>query len=402
MRRAAGMGFNLLYVNPWHQPGFSGSLYAVRDYDLVNNALLPPDHDGDDAALLRSFVEHASGAGLGVVMDLVVNHTSRDSPLAAAHPEWYRRDPRGELVSPSVADSNDARKVTVWGDLAEIDNAGSSDREGLWRFWESLIDGALQLGVGGFRCDAAYKVPVELWRRLMGRARAARPGILFLAETLGASPDQVHALAGAGFDYFYNSSKWWNFVDRWALDQHEQFRREAPSISFPESHDTQRLAEETGGNEAVQRLRYAFAAVFSAGLQMTIGYEYGFEHRLDVVETRPTCWERKRFDLTKMITEVNALKISEPLLQGEGVLRSLQAEPGGGVVILERTREDRQERGLIVINTNWTEPRRALLAPHRPGPIARRLTADQPASAFRAPPALELAPAELVLVTGGS
>ena len=34
--RIAGMGFNAVYVNPFHYPGFSGSLYAVKDYYRLN------------------------------------------------------------------------------------------------------------------------------------------------------------------------------------------------------------------------------------------------------------------------------------------------------------------------------------------------------------------------------
>ena len=30
--RIAGMGFDWIYVNPFHYPGFSGSLYAVKDF----------------------------------------------------------------------------------------------------------------------------------------------------------------------------------------------------------------------------------------------------------------------------------------------------------------------------------------------------------------------------------
>ena len=30
--RIAAMGFDWLYVNPFHYPGFSGSLYAVKDF----------------------------------------------------------------------------------------------------------------------------------------------------------------------------------------------------------------------------------------------------------------------------------------------------------------------------------------------------------------------------------
>jgi hypothetical protein len=51
--RIAGMGFNAVYVNPFHYPGFSGSLYAVKDYYRLN----PRFHGtepGDDDALLRA------------------------------------------------------------------------------------------------------------------------------------------------------------------------------------------------------------------------------------------------------------------------------------------------------------------------------------------------------------
>ena len=34
--RIAALGFNAVFVNPFHYPGFSGSLYAVKDYYLLN------------------------------------------------------------------------------------------------------------------------------------------------------------------------------------------------------------------------------------------------------------------------------------------------------------------------------------------------------------------------------
>ena len=132
------------------------------------------------------------------------------------------------------------------------------------------------------------------------------------------SLEQIQALGDAGFDYFYNSSKWWDFRAPWCLEQHERFRTVAPSIAFPESHDTARLAAETGGHEGVQRQRYAFAAAFSGGVQMTIGYEFGFARPLDVVKTRPEDWEAPRFDLSAFVARVNALKARHPLLATEG------------------------------------------------------------------------------------
>src|SRR2546428_559747 len=73
-------------------------------------------------------------------------------------------------------------------------------RAGLVAYWSDYLALYLGLGVGGFRCDAAYKVPVEAWRRLMGAARSANPATVFFAETVGGSPADVEALRGAGFD----------------------------------------------------------------------------------------------------------------------------------------------------------------------------------------------------------
>src|ERR1700755_1555222 len=85
--RIAAMGFNAVYVNPFHYPGFSGSLYAVKDYYRLNPRFRGSERDDDDT-LLRGFTDAAGEYGLRVIMDLVVNHTSKDSELAASRPDW--------------------------------------------------------------------------------------------------------------------------------------------------------------------------------------------------------------------------------------------------------------------------------------------------------------------------
>src|SRR3954462_7467943 len=40
--RIAAMGFNAVYVNPFHYPGFSGSLYAVKVYYKLTPRFRPP------------------------------------------------------------------------------------------------------------------------------------------------------------------------------------------------------------------------------------------------------------------------------------------------------------------------------------------------------------------------
>src|SRR5271169_7093869 len=110
--RIAGMGFNAVYINPFHYPGFSGSLYAVKDYYRLNPRFRGEEPD-DDGQLLRQFTEAARGHGLRVIMDLVVNHTSKDSELVVRHPHWFTRDLRGNVVSPQAIDPADSRRKTV-------------------------------------------------------------------------------------------------------------------------------------------------------------------------------------------------------------------------------------------------------------------------------------------------
>jgi starch synthase (maltosyl-transferring) len=352
-RRAREMEFEWLYLNPWHYPGFSGSLYAVKDFRRMNPMFLPAGADPLSLDPLRDVLARIRETGMKPVMDLVVNHTAKDSPLIQQHPGWYHWQ-NGEVVSPYALDPDDPSKRTVWGDLAEIDNRTQHGRDELWRYWADLVGEALELGFQGFRCDAAYKVPAELWAYLIREAKKVDPDTVFFAETLGAPVDAVRSLKSAGFDYFFNSSKWWDFGAPWALRQHEEFGAIAPSIAFPESHDTPRLAEETGGRERVQRQRYAFAAFFSAGVMMPIGYEFGFRRQVDVVKTVPTDWERRAWELRPFITRVNRLKLSHPVLQGEGHLRPVGMY--GNTMSLERTTDDGSARGWIMINKLWDQP----------------------------------------------
>jgi len=207
--RIAAMGFNAVYVNPFHYPGFSGSLYAVKDYYRLNPRFRGSE-PGDDDHLLCGFTEAARALGLRVIMDLVVNHTSKDSELVASNPDWFTRDSRGNIVSPYATDPADPTQKTVWGDLAEL-NYRPPQRPQILAYFQRLVRHYIGLGFGGFRCDAAYKVPAEVWRGLIADAKAASPEVVFCAENLGAPKEAVLALADAGFDYLFNSVKWWDF-----------------------------------------------------------------------------------------------------------------------------------------------------------------------------------------------
>src|SRR5436309_10777427 len=363
--RIAAMAFNAVYINPFHYPGFSGSLYAVKDYYRLNPRFRGKAKGPDDA-LLRGFTDKARGHGLRIIMDLVVNHTAKDSELTASRPGWFARDGDGEIMSPFAVDPDNPERKTVWGDLAELDYR-QPQRDEIVAYFEELVRHYVGLGFGGFRCDAAYKVPAEVWRRLVAAAKSVAPGTLFLAETLGAQVEEVAALAEAGFDYLFNSVKWWDFESPWLLEQYEAFRHIAPSIGFPESHDTKRLAAEllaAGIPETAIEPHYlqahAFAASDSTDVMMPMGFEFGWSRALEVVAARTAEPEPKRFDLSGFITEVNAMKKAIPALNEEGPQRLL-SNRDDPLVVLERQTESGEEGAFILVNRHERERREAAL-----------------------------------------
>ena len=267
------------------------------------------------------------------------------------------------------------------------------------------------LGFRGFRADAAYQVPASVWRDIIAAARGEREDIVFAAETLGCRPDQVTALHEAGFDYLFNSAKWWDFKAPWLLDQYETFRHIAPTIAFPESHDTERLAgdfaaggvTDAGEIEAIYRQRFLFTATFSTGVMMPVGYEFGFGRKLDVVRTRPTDWERPRFDLSAFIAEVNRMKASSSVLNVEGpqawarprgddVVALLRSAPEHGWV-LTLVNPDRQAAH------NVTAARLAELGAVPPG---HEITPGHRATRLTEHAALRLDPSEIRVFRSGA
>jgi starch synthase (maltosyl-transferring) len=344
--RAAAMGFDWVYINPIQQLGASRSLYSISDYFRLNPAFLDPNDAASPEAQCRQTVEAGRAAGLKFMIDLVINHCAVDSPLTREHPEWFVRDHEGRIVNASCEHNGE---VVVWRDLARFDHRHSRDAEGLYRHCLSVAEHLLSLGFEGFRCDAAYQVPNQFWRRLMHDVRSRHPKTCFVAETLGCTLDQTRETARAGFDYVFNSSKWWDFHGWWLIEQYNLVRETAPSISFPESHDTPRLAEEANGNLNALKQRYLFSALFSAGVMMPMGFEYGLRKPLHVVHTSPADWQRDGVDLSGYITKVNAVKRRYSVFREESPTNILPCH-NPNVLLLWKASVKKRDEALLILN----------------------------------------------------
>jgi starch synthase (maltosyl-transferring) len=346
LERAARMGFDWIFVNPIQVLGHSRSLYSIADHFAINQSFVAPDSGRTPAEQVRAMVAEADRLGLAMMIDLVINHCAKDSQLVHEHPDWFVRD--GDAVASAFCIESDGNRV-VWHDLAQFDHRGSPDHAGLLAYCIEMVEYLIGLGFRGFRCDAAYQIPKPVWEHLITHIRKAHPDVVFVAETLGCSPEQTRETAAAGFDAIFNSSKWWDFEGGWLLEQYEQTRRLVPSISFPESHDTERLFQESGGNPDAMKQRYLFAALFSAGVMMPIGFEYCFRRRLSVVDTRPEDWEDTHLDLTGFIAEVNRIKDRFPVFRQEGPIERLHHR-NPAILLLRKTSETGRDTALLALS----------------------------------------------------
>ncbi|MBW2109124.1 MAG: alpha-amylase [Deltaproteobacteria bacterium] len=398
LNRAADMGFNWIFVNPIQQTGSSGSLYAVKDYFAFNPALIDPEKDIPPVDQVKQMISTAKRLGLNLMVDLVINHCSVDSALLDTHPEWLMWEKRGRVAHP-YCDENGKR--VVWKDLAKFDHKNSPDKEGLFKYFLEVVFFLVSLGFKGFRCDAAYQVPKSLWKRLIRETKKRHPGVVFFAETLGCPPDQTTETARAGFDYIFNSSKWWDFKSHWLMKQYALTREIAPSISFPESHDTERLCRELDGNVAGLKQRYFFSAVFSAGVMMPVGFEYGFKKRLHVVKTTPKDWEKTDIDLTPFITRVNRIKAQHPVFQ-EDAPTEILTHDNRNVLLMWKGSVSTREEALIIVNKDIDHRQEVFIENLRDlvqaGAPLSDLSPEGPMQYIPAPFSYDLAPGQLIVL----
>jgi cyclomaltodextrinase / maltogenic alpha-amylase / neopullulanase len=161
------LGVNILWLMPI-QPigkkfrvGEFGSPYSIQDYYAI-------DPEYGTAADLKGLVTGAHQRGMKVIMDLVANHTAWDSVMMA-HPEFYKHDSQGKIISPMPA----------WADVAALDYRNPQLRRymiSMCKYWIQTYD------IDGFRCDSAAMVPTDFWEQARRELVEIKPDIIMLAE----------------------------------------------------------------------------------------------------------------------------------------------------------------------------------------------------------------------------
>jgi trehalose synthase len=275
----AGLGVTCLWLMPFQPTPNRDDGYDVSDHYGVDERL----------GTLGQFVElvrTAGDRGIGVIVDLVLNHTSdqhpwfQDARAGGPHRDWYvwRDEPSDEpkgLFFPDKETSNwaydrKARKYYLhrfYSFQPDLDTANPEVREEIARimgFW-------LQLGVAGFRLDAVPALletaglperveqdPQEWLRRLRSFAGRRRGDAMLLGEVNVGARDLAAYFGEHGEELHMQSAflinqHLWFALARQSAEPLEMILRELPVVppdnawsTFLRNHDELSLDKLTG------------------------------------------------------------------------------------------------------------------------------------------------------------
>ncbi len=316
LRRIKELGVDIIWFMPIHPIGVKahkGSLgcpYAIRDYRSVN-----PEYG--TMADFEALVKDIHALGMKCIIDVVYNHTSPDSVLAAEHPEWFIHKADGSL----------GNRVGDWTDVADLDYSHPQ----LWdyqietlKFWAKLVD--------GFRCDVAPMLPLEFWLRARAEVETVRPGCLWLAESV--EPQFIRLTRAMGIPSLSDSEIFQAFDAAYEYDILDEFQGcaegkvsladyaaavDRQEFIYPDNYVKLRYLENHDRPRAKflipdQRVLECWTALLYFQKGMTLlynGQERSAVHRPSLFDKDPIDWSGK--DLTPLLQRLAVLK-KHPLL----------------------------------------------------------------------------------------
>lgn len=340
----------LLPVHPvpttFARMGRFGSPFAGQDFLAVDPALAVFDREATPMDQFRELLDGVHARGGRLFLDLPANHTGWASTLQLHHPEWFRRDAAGRFHSPGAWG-------TVWEDLVELDYA----HLGLRDFMAHVFEFWCGEGVDGFRCDAGYMIPADVWTYIVARVRSSFPDTVFLLEGLGGKISVTRSLLeAANLDWAY--SELFQTEDRAAF---ERYAPEAmalshevgPLIHFAETHDNLRLAARS---RDYARMRVTLTALLSdqGAFGVTNGVEWFATERVDVHGASALRWGHEP-NLCAAIRRLNTLLETHPAFESGTHLRFVQERDGNSLAVL-RTPADPSRALLVLANLDADHP----------------------------------------------
>lgn len=334
------LGVTVLWLMPIHpigkeqRKGSYGSPYSARDYYAID-----PDYGTRDD--LKRLVSAAHQRGMKVILDVVLLHTAWDSVLMA-HPDFYKHDAKGAIISP----------VPEWTDVAGLNFENPALRQyliAMLGYWIKEAD------LDGYRCDTASMVPTRFWEEARAALTRTKPDIMMLAEA-----DKPELLTNA-FDIDYawpllntlrtvlEKSAPASEIERvWKRDL-KRYPQGALRLTMSDNHDQARAVSSFGvsGALAASALMFTLDGVplLYNGMEVGDATESGDPALFEKV---PIFWEPKgRPPVREVYRDLIKLRKAYPALRGGRV--QWQANSASDSLVTFARLDDKDEF-LVVIN----------------------------------------------------
>ena len=211
------LGVDALWLWPPAEQRAVGEEYAITDYFKLD------DSWGPEAAFKR-MVDKAHALGMHVLLDIVPNHMSDQSPYfedtvtngeASHYYDFFDRDSFG---SP-----------THYFDWANLPNLNFDNPEVRAMVTEAFIHWVRDLGIDGFRTDAVWGIKrrrPDFLPELRRAIKRVDPDVLMLAEASAVDPFYF----SHGFDVAYD---WTHHPGQWAWTSAFEFPTESGALLGP-------------------------------------------------------------------------------------------------------------------------------------------------------------------------
>lgn len=206
--RIKNLGVDILYLLPIHpigqkdKKGALGCPYSIKNYREVN-----PEYGTLDD--FKELIRETHKRGMKLMIDVVFNHTSRDSDLLETHPEWFYKN----------EDGNFANRVGDWTDITDLDY---TQDEALWTELLNTLKYWVSLGVDGYRCDVASIVPLEFWLRARKEIAEINLDFIWLAESI--HPSFINHIRSLGYAAASDSELYQAFDICYDYDVYEDYQ----------------------------------------------------------------------------------------------------------------------------------------------------------------------------------
>lgn len=316
LERVKELGIDIIWLMPIHpigkegRKGTYGSPYAIKDYRAINPLL------GDEKGF-KELIDKVHIMGMKIIIDVVYNHTSRDSLILEQHPEWFLKDENGNVT----------RKFEDWSDVYDLDY----DNEDLWSYQIETLRKWADMGIDGFRCDVAPLVPIDFWikaREVLNKDRE----LIWLAESvhkrfvkhirdkgfIAHSDTELHQAFDLTYDYdgfeylqdyFKGEAEIRDYLN-YLFVQETLYPANAVKLRFLENHDVNRIAEIITDINSMKNW-VVFYMLLPGATLVYPGQEINVSNSMDFFEKESIDWENGNMEFYEFFRK--ALSISKDI-----------------------------------------------------------------------------------------